>query len=277
MKLSLVFLLLTLHACAQKTVDYDAQLEQLFQSIRMDIGSNQKNLTKQLNAGLAGVEKLESFIKTNKITDYPTLKKWLDLYFATTQYVLDDPKQRTTFLQSLTNSKFIPNEHKTAFASAANDYIEKDRQEREYEAKFEIGKIFPALPKNTVDMNGKAISLNDYKGKIVLVDFWATWCGPCLSELPNVLAVYDKYKSKGFDILGINFDNEDRPKLERFLEEKNMPWRQIYDGKGWQSALSNHYGIKAIPMTFILKDGKIIAKNLRGPQLMAKLDELFKN
>lgn len=277
MKIYLIFLFLFLQTCAQKNVDHNAQLEQLFQSIRMDIGSQQKNLTKQLNAGLAGIEQLETFIKKNKITHFETLKKWLDLYFATTQYVLDNPSKRNKFLQDLSNSKFIPDEHKMAFADAANDYIEKDRQEREYEKSFEIGKSFPALPKNTLDMNGKPISLKDYKGKIVLVDFWATWCGPCLSELPNVLAAYEKYQDKGFDILGINFDNEDRPKLEHFLKERNMPWRQIYDGKGWRSALSNHYGIKSIPMTFILMDGKIVAKNLRGPQLMAKLDELFKN
>jgi thiol-disulfide isomerase/thioredoxin len=273
--LSLIVLLASL-ACAQKeAVDYNAKLDALFQDIRMEIAKNQKNLSKQLKAGLSGVKKLEVFIQKNKIEDFETLKRWLDLYFATSQYVLDDMTERNAFIQKTITSNAIPSAHRAALADAANNYIAQDQIEREYAAKYEIGKVFPALPAATKDMQGNAISINDYKGKIVLVDFWAMWCGPCLSELPNLKEAYAKYKSKGFDILGISFDRNDRPKLERFLKNKEMTWRQIYDGKGWQSKLSDHYGIKSIPMTFILKDGVIVAKNLRGPQLMNKLSELL--
>lgn len=276
MKILFLITLLASAACAQtESVDYNAKLDALFQDIRMEIAKNQKNLTKQLNAGVAGVKQLESFINKNKITDYDVLKRWLDLYFATTQYVLDDMTERNAFIQKTINSNAVPSAHRAALADVANQYIEQDRIEREYAAKFKIGKVFPALPQGTKDMAGKPISINDYKGKVLLVDFWAMWCGPCLAELPNVKEAYAKYKAKGFDILGISFDRDDRQKLETFLETKDMPWRQIYDGKGWQSKLSDHYGIKSIPMTFILKDGVIVAKNLRGSQLINKLSELL--
>jgi peroxiredoxin len=117
------------------------------------------------------------------------------------------------------------------------------------------------------DLDGKALSLADYKGKIVLVDFWATWCGPCVAELPNVLKTYEKHHAKGFDIVGISLDNT-KDKLTKFIEDKKMPWRQYFDGLGWKSKLGAKYGVNSIPATYLLdKEGKIIAKNLRGDAL----------
>jgi thiol-disulfide isomerase/thioredoxin len=101
----------------------------------------------------------------------------------------------------------------------------------------------------------------------VLVDFWATWCGPCVGELPNVLKTYEKHHADGFDIIGISLD-QDKAKLTSFTKEKNMTWRQYFDGQVWQNKLAVKYGVNSIPATYLLDgEGKIIAKDLRGEAL----------
>ena len=137
-----------------------------------------------------------------------------------------------------------------------------------------VGKPFP--PFTEKDLNGKPLALADFKGKIVLIDFWATWCGPCVEELPNVLAAYQKYHDKGFEIVGISLD-QNRDALTGFIKERGMTWPQYFDGLGWKSKLGQQYGIQSIPNTFLLdKDGIIIAKNLRGSGLTNKLATLLK-
>jgi peroxiredoxin len=128
-----------------------------------------------------------------------------------------------------------------------------------------MGATFPEF--NETDVEGKPVSLASYKGKIVLVDFWATWCGPCVAELPNVLKAYEKYHSKGFEIIGISLD-QDKDKLTTFIKSKNMPWQQFFDGQGWKNKLAQQYGIRSIPATYLIgKDGKLIGKNYRGGAL----------
>ena len=101
----------------------------------------------------------------------------------------------------------------------------------------------------------------------MLLDFWATWCGPCVQELPNVVKTYDKYHSQGFEVIGISLDR-DRQKLAGFTKEKKMPWPQYFDGLVWENKLAVKYGINGIPATFLLDgQGKIIAKDLRGEAL----------
>lgn len=129
------------------------------------------------------------------------------------------------------------------------------------------GKAPPAIEVTALD--GKPLSLGDYEGKVLLIDFWATWCGPCIRELPNVKEVYAKYKDKGFDILGVSLDRDGaREKLEKFIQENEMPWRQIYDGKGWESEVGSLYGVSSIPKTYLLdKEGKVVEVGLRGEAL----------
>ncbi|MCO5237505.1 MAG: AhpC/TSA family protein [Chitinophagaceae bacterium] len=125
------------------------------------------------------------------------------------------------------------------------------------------------------DVNGKPVSLAAFKGKYTLVDFWASWCGPCRQENPTVVKAYQNYKSKGFDILGVSLD-EKKDKWEQAIKQDKLEWTQVSDLKGWESDVAGLYGVKAIPMNYLLdKDGKIIAKSLRGADLIKKLGELL--
>jgi thiol-disulfide isomerase/thioredoxin len=113
------------------------------------------------------------------------------------------------------------------------------------------------------------LSLANYKGRVVLIDFWATWCGPCVAELPSLLKTYEKHHGNGFEIIGISLD-EDQTKLEDFMKQKKMTWQQFFDGQGWQNKLGQKYGVNSIPATYLLDgEGKIIGKDLRGDELEA--------
>jgi len=132
-------------------------------------------------------------------------------------------------------------------------------------AALKIGTQFPDFSEK--DVTGQPLSIANYKGKVVMIDFWATWCGPCRGEIPNVVATYQKYHDKGFEIIGVSLD-QDRQKLLDFTKENGMTWQQFFDGQGWNNKLAVKYGIESIPMTFLLDgNGKIIGKDLRGPEL----------
>ena len=125
------------------------------------------------------------------------------------------------------------------------------------------------------DTTGKPIDLAAYKGKVVLLDFWATWCGPCIGELPNVLAAYEKFHGKGFEIVGISLD-EDRAAFDKFIVDRKMTWRHQCDGKGWKNEVAVAYGVQSIPATYLIGvDGKIVAMGLRGEQLAQRLAKLL--
>lgn len=125
------------------------------------------------------------------------------------------------------------------------------------------------------DLNGHKIDLAQMKDKVVLVDFWATWCGPCIAELPHVLEAYQKWHGKGFEIIGISLD-DDKAKLTSFIESRKMTWPQYFDGKAWQGAFVEKFGIVGIPATFLIgKDGKIHSTNLRGQELENALQALL--
>lgn len=127
------------------------------------------------------------------------------------------------------------------------------------------------------DTNGKVISLSSFRGKYVLVDFWASWCGPCRRENPNVVKAYNQYKDKNFTILGVSLDRPNaKEKWLAAIHKDGLAWTQVSDLKFWQNEAAQLYGINAIPQNFLLDpQGKIIAKNLRGSDLADKLAEIF--
>lgn len=126
------------------------------------------------------------------------------------------------------------------------------------------------------DVNGKSLSLNSLKGKVVLLDFWASWCGPCRKENPNVVQVYEKYKDKGFTVFSVSLDN-DKDKWIRAIEQDKLVWKNhVSDLKGWQSEGAATYSVKGIPAAFLIdKNGKIVATNLRGEALEQKVAEIL--
>jgi peroxiredoxin len=120
-----------------------------------------------------------------------------------------------------------------------------------------------------VDMDGRPLSISSYKGQIVLIDFWATWCDPWVKDLPNLLAVYQKYHARSFDIIGISLDKENQhDMLAAFVKANKMPWREYYDGKYWESTLAIKYGVVAIPQSYLLDgQGRILAVSPHGTAL----------
>jgi thiol-disulfide isomerase/thioredoxin len=130
------------------------------------------------------------------------------------------------------------------------------------------------------NLDGQAFDQKTLDGKVVLVDFWATWCGPCIAEMPNVLAAYEKYHDKGFEVVGISLDT-DRDALEAFLKEKEIPWTILFEqpeGQGWQHPLAAYYGITGIPTVILVgRDGKVVSMDVRGEKLGEELAKIFKD
>lgn len=139
-------------------------------------------------------------------------------------------------------------------------------------------KLAPGSPAPEISLaqpNGETLSLSDLKGQYVLIDFWASWCGPCRRENPNVKKVYEKYHDKGFEILGVSLDKNRNAWLAA-IEQDGLTWPHISDLKYWSSAVVPEYNITGIPLTVLVdKEGNIVEKNLRGPALEKKLAEIF--
>jgi len=151
--------------------------------------------------------------------------------------------------------------------SEATVRMKRQAEAKKRHAALVVGSKFPDFEEK--DLAGQPLSIAGVKGKVVLIDFWATWCGPCVAELPNVLEAYEKHHASGFEIIGISLD-KDRQKLETFIKQKNMTWPQFFDGKVWENKLSQQYGINSIPATYLIdSEGKIIGTDLRGKDLEA--------
>lgn len=138
-----------------------------------------------------------------------------------------------------------------------------------------IGKTAPDFEQP--DTSGRMVKLSDFRGKYVLVDFWASWCGPCREENPNVVKAYDRYHGKGFTVLGVSLDQPGKKAAWlNAIHQDKLTWTQVSDLKFWNNEVAKLYGIQAIPQNFLLdKNGKIIALNIKGEELNKKLLEIF--
>ena len=140
-------------------------------------------------------------------------------------------------------------------------------------AQFAIGAVAPDFSQRTPE--GERFSLSDLRGKVVLVDFWASWCGPCRKENPHVRHLYEKYKDHGFEVLGVSLDRKKNAWIKA-IEKDKLPWHHISDLKGWQNEAAQLYSVSSIPHTILLdREGRILARNLRGEQLSAALTKIF--
>jgi len=143
-----------------------------------------------------------------------------------------------------------------------------------------LGRVALAFDAETT--KGEKVSFpKSYKGKVVMLDFWATWCGPCVAELPNVKKAYEQFGGKGFEILSISLDQKgDGDKLAKFTQDNNMPWSQVYDGGFWDARVAKMYGVRSIPFVILVDGdtGKVIAdaSTLRGPGLSSVIEKFVK-
>jgi peroxiredoxin len=185
--------------------------------------------------------------------------------------VLNDPEKAIDVL------KQIKQDHPEVQINGNTDNlieaVQKMAEKKKIQGSLVVGAMFPDF--NEKDIDGKPLSVANYKGKVVLIDFWATWCLPCQFELPNILDTYNKYHDRGFEVIGISLD-EDRILLEKFLKNRGMTWPEYNDGKFWDTKLVFKYGISQLPTTFLLDgNGTIIGKDLRGDALEAAVAKIL--
>jgi peroxiredoxin len=224
------------------------------------------------------VSKVQTKLKDGKKSEAdlaPEMKEFDALLEKHKGEKTDDVAQ-ILYMQALLYSQVLDNEAKSdeLLAKLEKEFpdskqaatVKQQAAAKKLRAGLKPGAKFPDF--EVKDFEGKPLSIAQFKGKVVLIDFWATWCGPCVAELPNVLKAYEQYHKDGFEIIGISLDS-DKAKLEKFIADKKMTWPQFFDGKGWKNELGQKYGVNSIPATYLLNgEGIIVGENLRGEKLV---------
>lgn len=239
--------------------DSKASLESLVSKIKVRIAQGAHT-----EAGLAGeLKEFDALLaahqgeKTEEVAEILMLKA--SLYIE----LFEDPEPGLVLLKRIQSD--FPNTELSKEMAGMIPSVEKEVEAGKIARALAVGTTFPAFA--VKDLKGQPLSVAGTKARVVLIDFWATWCEPCMVELPNVIKAYDKYHARGFAIIGINLD--DNPSLvTAFLKDHPLAWPQFSDGKGWQNELAVKYGVHRIPSTYLLDaDGKILGKDLFGDEL----------
>lgn len=224
----------------------------------------------------------QSFIQSqawfnNFVTKYADTAKSPVVSLFALSYALDANKDTINNLMARIQKRWPENSYVKDVAKQLEDFNKAQSQQGQMQAPQQglpVGTMAPEITMN--DPQGNSFSLSSLRGKYVLVDFWASWCGPCRAENPNVVAAYQKYKDKNFTILGVSLDQTKEAWLKG-IKDDNLEWKQISDLKFWNSAAVPLYQIQGIPYNVLVDpSGKIIASELRGPALDAKLAEVLK-
>ncbi len=185
----------------------------------------------------------------------------------------------TTYLQQY--ASMLPDEEVATLltqvpAELDNEQLKELREVYDVKAQTAVGKPLKDITAATPD--GKQLTVAEVaaQAKVLLIDFWASWCGPCRAEMPNVKAAYEKFHPQGFEIIGVSLDSKEDA-WKQAIKDLGMTWPQISDLKGWECEGAAAYGVRAIPATVLVKDGKIVARDLRGEELAKKVEELLKD
>jgi peroxiredoxin len=233
-------------------------------------------------------DKLETLYESSKndkrLTD--SLQKIFEIYGQKEKdfvrdYAKQHPSSYVAASQVYQNFSYNPEAKQLESIYASFDPVIKDsyfgkkiKDVLDIAKKTAIGNHAPDF--NLNDADGKPVALSSFRGKYVLVDFWASWCGPCRQENPAVVKAYQQYHHKGFDILGVSLDDE-KEAWVKAIKKDNLNWSHVSDLKGWKNSAAELYGVQAIPMNFLLdKEGNIVGKGLRGDKLEEKLAEVMK-
>lgn len=229
------------------------------------------SLVKVKDKGEAAIDSVSKLFNTVDSALQVSIKEYMDSTrndYATTCFFTDHLFKNKTYTEVLGYYNNLTDRVKK---SSAGIELKKEIQQM---GTVNIGGIAPDIKLPTPE--GKEFSLHSLRGHIVLLDFWASWCGPCLREMPNVKALYEKYHSKGLEILGVSLD-EKKDDWVAAIAKKQLPWHHVSSLKGWKCPAAAQFNVTGIPRMYILdKSGKIIAQDLRGEELAKKMAELFK-
>jgi len=252
---------------AQKTYEkYQRRLNQLkkqqqeiFNKYREAQSQGNKDAMKLYENQYQKLDSMRNSYSDKFVEDHPesVVSAFITNRFAY-NYDLKELKEKVnSFDQSIENSYYV---------EQLQDRIEKLERTK-------VGKKAPDFTmKNT---EGEPVSLSDFRGQYVLLDFWAAWCSPCRAENPNVVNAYQKYNDQGFTVLGVSLDRNKQNWLKA-IEDDNLTWTHVSDLEGWDNRVSKKYGVMSIPQNYLLdEEGVIVAKNLRGEDLHNKLEEIF--
>lgn len=286
------YIILILDSAEAPVIEGDARNLAMSYSIK---GSKNSELMKQLNGYLMkNFQRRDSLQRafSNVMFNDPKKdsiqgameKQYNDIVAKQREYIIDFINKNPNSLAALAAVEQLDPSQDYAVFSKVSENLQKALPKSQHVMAFsskvrDLGRLAIGSPAPEITLNtpeGKPMSLSSLKGKYVLLDFWASWCGPCRKENPNVVKLYNQYKDKGFEIFSVSLD-KDKDQWIKAIQADKLTWTHVSDLMFWGSPVVKAYNVQGIPMTYLLdKEGKILAKELRGEQLAAKLKEIFK-
>jgi len=257
-------------------------LRNFFSSVRMHINNIHTMTVVMDSMRMRGNDSMLALANQKMSNINLELTQYIESYSDTTQFLPNalfavqilNPAVEKTFLDGFVAS--IPNRFPNT--QLGKEFVTRYNKGNATEVNTEEGLTEGATAPeiSLTNTNGELITLSSFKGKYVLVDFWASWCTPCRKENPNVVSAFKMYKDKNFTILGVSLDNN-KEKWQAAIAEDKLNWMQVSDLKGWESVAARDYNVSSIPTNFLIDpNGKIIARDLRGPDLENMLNQVLK-